>query len=146
MRYLQQIPLPFETIDLVVFSIPSSFSLPLPGISMFLTSIFWKTLTSYFLLLVLIPLTASFLINFRKSNSAKIQHHEDDFDPITYAVTRALVTYAITIMQSNAYIFSSGILSMVLFAIGKHVLYASVFVSLSFGFYDAISHQKNSRR
>ena len=103
---------------------------------------FWKPFLSWGFLTIALPLAFAYAINLPSAptsqpiRSRQFQIHGRSFDPITFAVTKALLVFAVfyrscPIIPDDAFITISS-------AIGGEVLLLTSIVAFVYGLYDAI--------
>ena len=125
----------------------------LPDLFALLSTNFWYPFLTWTFLTVVAPLAVATSVNFNavtssssSTGAARRTSAGRRFDPVTFAVVKLLINYALIRASWTAPYFSKKVQVLVVSAIGEDMLFAVGLVTLIYGFYDAIVARSGAAR
>ena len=122
----------------------------LPDLFALLSTNFWYPFLTWTFLTVVAPLAVATSVNFNAVTSSSSAGRRTSagrrFDPITFAVVKLMINYALIRASWTAPYFSKKVQVLVVTAIGEDMLFAVGMVTLIYGFYDAIVARQGATR
>jgi hypothetical protein len=83
------------TIPAISFLGTNDYAVKIPDLFLLLTSSFWGPATLWIFTSLLIPLLAAYFFNLTSKPRARTTHYNYSFDPLTFNVAKALLTFVI---------------------------------------------------